>query len=81
MTVTLLPLSDGRFSLEFATSDLPSVTAAIRERYGAPDKHEWPTLTEYRFGGCKFTFQNECLISGSAEGDDILKDLYRSLTG
>jgi len=77
MTVRLLPLSNGHFSLEFDPSDLPSVASAVRDHFGAPDKRQYPTSAVYRFGGCSFTFQNEwddpCLISGSADGDKILE--------
>ena len=83
MAVTLLPLSDGHYSLEFEPSDLPSVALAIRENYGVPDKRQHPISIAYRFGGCSFTFLNEyddpCLISGSAEGDKILKNLHDAL--
>jgi len=84
MAVTLLPLSNGHSSLEFAPSDLPSVAAAIRDRYGEPDRRLHPACAEYRFGGCSFTFQNDwdepCLIAGSAEGDAILRALHEALT-
>ena len=84
MAITLLPLSNGHYSLEFEETDLSSVAAAIRERYGVPDKRQHATCAEYRFGGCHFTFQNEwedpCLIANSADGDDILKALHGALT-
>lgn len=84
MAVTLLPLSNGHYSLEFESADLPSVASAIRDRYGVPDKRQYPASAEYRFGGGSFTYQNEwddpCLISGSAEGDDILKSLHDVLS-
>jgi hypothetical protein len=83
MAVTLLSLSNGHYSLEFEPADLSAVASAIRNHYGVPDKRQYPTSAEYRFGGCSFTFQNEwddpCLISGSAEGDDILKKLHNAL--
>lgn len=83
MAATLLSLSNGHYSLEFEPADLPAVASAIRDHYGVPDKRQYPTSAEYRFGGCSFTFQNEwddpCLISGSAEGDDILKNLHHVL--
>jgi hypothetical protein len=83
MAVTLLPLSNGHYSLEFEPADLPQVGAAIRDRYGVPDKRKHPTSAEYRFAGCSFTFQNEwddpCLISGSSEGDCILHILHDAL--
>jgi hypothetical protein len=79
MTVTLLSLSNGRSSLEFATSDLPLVAAAIRDRFGDPEQRPYPTSTHYCIGGCSFVFQNEwddpCLISGSVAGDQILTEL------
>lgn len=83
MALTLLPLSNGHYSLEFEPTDLPSVASAIRDHYGVPDKRQYPTSAEYRFGGCSFTFQNEwddpCLISGSAAGDEILRNLHNAL--
>jgi hypothetical protein len=83
MAVTLLPLSDGHSSLEFEPADIPSMASAIRDRYGEIHKRHYAMSTEYRFGGCSFTFQNErddpCLISASAEGDEILTTLYATL--
>lgn len=86
MPVTLLLLPDGHCSLEFETADIPSVTSAIRQHYGVPNKRPRPTsaeLDEYRFGGCSFAFQNEwddrCLISDSAKGDEILRKLHNAL--
>ena len=85
MAVTLLPLSNGHYSLEFEPSDMPSVAAAIRDRYGEPGKCQYPASADYSFGGCHFTFQNEwddpCLIAGSVEGDEILKALHEALGG
>lgn len=84
MAVTLLYLANGHYSLEFRPADLPSVASAIRDRYGAPDKRQYPLSAEYRFGGCRFAFQNEwddpCLISTSTEGNEILKHLYADLS-
>lgn len=83
MAVTLLPLSNGHYSLEFEPADLPLVASSIRDKYGVPDRLQYPTFAEYWFGGCSFIFQDEwddpCLISGSAEGDDILKSLHDDL--
>jgi hypothetical protein len=83
MAVTLLPLSDGHSSLEFEPSDIPSMASAVRDRYGEVDKRHYAMSTKYRFGGCSFTFQNEwddpCLISASAEGDEILRILHATL--
>lgn len=85
MAVTLLPLSNGHYSLEFELSDMPAVAAAIRDRYGEPSKRQYPTSADYSFGGSHFTFQNEwddpCLIAGSDEGDAILKVLHETLVG
>jgi len=83
MAVTLLPLLNGHYSLEFEPADLPQVAAAIRDRYGVPNKRQHSTSAEYRFGGCSFSFQNEwddpCLISGSSEGDRMLQSLHDAL--
>jgi hypothetical protein len=80
MAMTLLALSTGHYSLEFEPSDLPGVRSVIRQLYGRPETRRNPVLTELRFGGCSFTFQNEwddpCLISGSSEGDEILRALH-----
>jgi hypothetical protein len=85
MAVTLLALPNGHYSLEFETSNLPSVIAAIHERYGVPGKRRYPILAVYSFGGCDFTFQNEwddpCLVAGSEEGSEILKALHAILGG
>lgn len=79
MAVTLLTLADGHVSLEFETSDLPRVAAAIRSRFGGFAFRRDIASAECRFGGCSFTFENEwddpCLISGSAEGDEVLRAL------
>ncbi|MFC0407601.1 hypothetical protein [Roseomonas elaeocarpi] len=81
--MTLLLLSDGLCSLEFDTSDIPLVAAAISERYGVPEQRLFATAAEYRFGGCSFAFQNQwddpCLIAGSSEGSEILKALHELL--
>ncbi|MFA6112525.1 MAG: hypothetical protein WC729_00985 [Sphingomonas sp.] len=83
MAITLLSLANGHSSLEFEPSDLPGVDSAIRDRFGMPEQRHYPASTEYRFGGCSFAFQNEwddpCLISGSVEGDEILRWLCDSL--
>ncbi|WP_442578670.1 hypothetical protein ACSBOB_24520 [Mesorhizobium sp. ASY16-5R] len=69
--------------MEFDTGDLPAVASAIRKRFGEAEAQQYPTLTTYRFGGCSFLFQNEwddpCLISISAEGDQILEALYMTV--
>ncbi len=79
MEISLLALPDGHLSLEFGTSDLAAVAAAIRNRYGEPAVTRHLASAEYRFGGCSFTFQNEwddpCMISGSPEGDAVLRAL------
>jgi hypothetical protein len=74
----LLRLSNGHTSLEFASSDLSSVAAAIQKLFGIPETdRSHAFLTAYRFGGSSFVFQNEwddpCLISGTDEGDEILR--------
>jgi hypothetical protein len=83
MAATLLSLSNGHYSLEFEPADLPSVASTIRDQYGVPDKRQYLTFAKYRFGGSSFIFQNEwddpCLISGSAEGDEILQNLHDAL--
>jgi hypothetical protein len=84
MAVTILRLDNGHTSLEFAPSELSSVAASIQKLFGLPEQHRHILTTEYRFGGSRFTFQNEwddpCLISGTVEGDEILKQLWAELT-
>jgi len=83
MGVSLLRLSSGRVSLEFASSDIDRVRATILETYGAPAVKRWPAATSYSFGGVELIFQNEwddpCLISRDAAGDAILEDLANRL--
>jgi len=83
MTVTLLSLSTGHYSLEFETSDVVSVKAAIVARFGQPVIEQQVISAQYHCGGSDFTFQNDwddpCLISASTAGDEILKELYQAL--
>ncbi len=83
MAFTLLALANGHSSLEFDPEDIDAVGAIIREQFGKPDIVRYTFSAEYRFGGCSFAFQNEwgdpCLISGLAEGDDILRSIYEIL--
>lgn len=83
MAVTLLELANDHVSLEFEPEDIDAVGAAIREQFGQPNIVRYPFSADYRFGGCSFVFQNEwddpCLISGSVEGDAILRLLHQTL--
>ena len=83
MAVSLLPLSNKHYSLEFETADIERVNTTIIELYGRPIISRHATCMNYIFGGCDFTFQTEwddpCLISDSSEGDNILKKLHKRL--
>jgi hypothetical protein len=83
MTVSLLRLETG-CSLEFATSDIERVRAALDRHYGAPkvDKSS-PILTVYMFASAKLIFQNEwddpCLIADEPTGVAMLEQLAKEL--
>jgi len=83
MAVTLLSLSNGLLSLEFEPSDMSSVAAVIRARFGEVSSRPLPTATRYTFGGCSFLFQNEwddpCLVSQCVEGSKLLKEIWAVL--
>jgi len=83
MAATLLALSSGHYSLEFGPDDLDAVRLAIRALYGRPESDGNPFITTLRFGGASFAYQNEwddpCIVSGSSEGDAILKGLHAHL--
>lgn len=83
MPATLLRLSDGHYSLEFAATDAALLMTLIRQAYGAPDIRRYPACTSYHFGRSHFTFADDwnepCLISSSAEGDAILQLLHDGL--
>ena len=70
--------------MEFEESDLMRVSSVVRENY--PDvASRWEGIVQViSFAGCEFVFQNEwedpCLISGSSEGDVILRNLHSLLT-
>lgn len=84
MTASLLPLSNGHYSLEFEPSDMPSLKAAILDQFGRPEIRQYGFLAEYRIGGSSFTYQGEwdepCFISDSDAGDEILSAIYHVLS-
>jgi hypothetical protein len=79
MAVTLLQ-TNGHLSLEFENSDLAAIRDHIRARHPDVETEFAGIATIVRFGGEEFTFQNEwddpCLISGSAKGDEFLRDIH-----
>jgi len=79
----LLRLSCGRLSLEFQDADRRALIAAIRDRFGRPEIEVAPIASICRFGGASFTFYDQwdepCLISDSALGDEILERLLEDL--
>lgn len=83
MTASLLRLEAG-CSLEFATSDIERVRAALEQLYGVPqvDKSS-PFLTVYTFASAKLIFQNEwddpCLIANEPKGVAMLEQLAKEL--
>lgn len=83
MAAFLSRLSNGHYSLEFEPADLPRVAEAIRNRYSTLQKRHHLSWAECNFGGCSLLFENDwddpCLISGSSEGDVILKLLCEDL--
>jgi hypothetical protein len=85
MAIELLMLADGHCSLEFAPEDMAAVRKAIITLHGKPTVQWHAVCADIRFGGCNFTFQDEwddpCLISGSDEGDALLRELHARLTG
>lgn len=84
MTVRLIRIDDKPLSLEFDLADIDWVEATIKNKYGKLSKKRAGIATIYKFGGCNFTFQNEwedpCLITDTAKGSEILKDLNRALS-
>ena len=79
MSVSLLKVGS-RLSLEFDTSDLDAMRSYIGERYAEVSSKAAGIATIVMFGGEEFMFQNEwddpCLISQSAKGDDLLRALH-----
>ena len=83
MAVSLLKLGNGHLSLEFEPEDIDRVSVALKGIYGKPSVEKWPTLTNYKFPQANLVFQNEwddpCLISGCAAGDEMLRHLASDL--
>jgi hypothetical protein len=82
MAVTLLNVGD-HLSLEFETSDIDAVQACIRRQHSGWNVRCAGVYDTIRFGGEAFTYQNEwddpCLLSSSAQGDEILRRLHVEL--
>ncbi len=76
MPVALLKIGD-RYSLEFNATDTDAVRECIRTLYGKVSSEAAGITTVVTFAGEDFTFQDEwdepCLISHSAKGDDLLR--------
>jgi len=84
MPVSLVPLKNGSVSLEFEVAEIDSVSASLRQRFGAPMVEKHPTLTVYKFKQADLVFQNEwddpCLIAGTPEGIAMLKAVAADLS-
>jgi hypothetical protein len=81
--VSILEVSAGRVSLEFASDEREVVFAAAKRRYG-PAQHKWfVTDAQATFGEETFAFQDEwgeaCLISLTTEGAAMLRTLASDL--
>ncbi len=85
MSATILELSNGHCSLEFAESYLPSVMMGIQKLWGESITGPYVASQSVRFGGCDFVFQIEwddpCLIACSDEGSLMLRRLAVLLSG
>lgn len=83
MPISLLELYSGHLSLEFRESDIPAVKKSIEQLFGEIAQIQYVMVSEIKFGGASFTFQNEwntpCLVSGSAEGDECLRQIHLEL--
>lgn len=83
MTVSLLRLSNGDCSLEFAPADIDRVRAVLLLKYGAPTVERHPILTIYQFPKASLIFQNECddpcLIASNEQGVEMLEYLVKEL--
>jgi hypothetical protein len=79
MAVSLLRLSDGGRSLEFAPDELGAVFAVIRELFGEPSVKKGLDMASVGFGGAAFIYQDTwddpCLISTDRRGVEILEQL------
>lgn len=84
MTISLIELGTVGLSLEFEEADMPRVISAIHALFGKMVRTPYVMASEIAFGGASFIYQNEwndpCLISRSAEGDDCLRRLHAELT-
>jgi hypothetical protein len=84
MAVSLLRLSDGGCSLEFAPADIDRVRAVLLLKYGTPAVERYPVLTVYKFQKASLIFQNEwddpCLVASNAQGVEKLEHLAKELS-
>ena len=84
MAARLLQLDLGIVSLEFDRTDMPDVRKAIQTLFEDASESVFVLESEVEFGRERFAFQNEwddpCLISKSARGSQILKQLHDALT-
>lgn len=85
MAVALLPLSDGKLSLEFAPDDIQAVRQAIADLFGEATSERHPTYSRVAFGGETFLFENEwdepCLIASTDAACRLLTWIERRLSG
>ncbi len=69
--------------MEFASTDIAAVRAAIAARYGKMRRRWFVLAGEVTFGGERFAFQNEwsdpCLISRSERGAEMLDRIATDL--
>jgi hypothetical protein len=84
MPVSLLTVGE-HLSLEFEPTDVDAVQSYIREQYPDVRSKAAGIATIVKFGGEEFTFQNDwddpCLISHSANGDELLRDIHAHFEG
>lgn len=85
MAVTLLPLSNGTSSLEFAPDDLQCVRGAISHLFGEATCELHASYSRITFGGETFLFEQEwdapCLIASTEAGSLLLVQIERRLSG
>ena len=83
MATKILKLSDGHVSLEFQERDILAIRTLIAALFGEATQKQFIMASVVGFGGENFTFQNEwndpCLISGTALGDEHLQRIHEDL--
>ena len=83
MAYSLLELNNGNWSLEFDESDIPSVSAAIRELFSDFQEKKGVIANELGLDGAKLIFSNEwglpCILASCEVGGTYLKQLHGHL--